>query len=274
MAHDAAPARVDAIAGEGAEVDPRRWLLRRRGANPAGGCGRERLDDRVGHGVAGLRADPASDHARLHADDGRSRRDQGSGIRDQGCSTQSSSRAASADCCAPSRAGAPFIWPQCKVIGVEPTSGGVPAGLGARRARRWPSTGPLTTTMAGFATAKCRRSAFVSLLPNVDAFMAIDDGWAHEAMRALAQPRGGDPAIAAGASGAAALGGLLALVPRRVDRRGAAPRLGLDRSSQGPRDRQRRRHRSRSVAHRSTATSDERRHACAQRRASHCCSSR
>jgi threonine dehydratase len=48
--------------------------------------------------------------------------------------------------------------------------------------------------------------AFESLLPNVDAFMSIDDEWAFEAMRAL-DANG----IMAGASGSAALGGLLAL---------------------------------------------------------------
>ena len=70
MAHDAAPARAAAIAGEGAEVirvdgsyDDAVRILQ-------DGRRRPWLDDRVRHGVAGLRAHPVSDHARLHADDG------------------------------------------------------------------------------------------------------------------------------------------------------------------------------------------------------------
>jgi diaminopropionate ammonia-lyase len=42
--------------------------------------------------------------------------------------------------------------------------------------------------------------------------MAIDDDWAHEAMRMFAKPSDGDAAIEAGSSGSATLGGLLALV--------------------------------------------------------------
>jgi diaminopropionate ammonia-lyase len=44
----------------------------------------------------------------------------------------------------------------------------------------------------------------------VAGYIAIDDDWAIRAMRRLARPEGGDPRITAGASGAAALGGLLA----------------------------------------------------------------
>jgi diaminopropionate ammonia-lyase len=67
--------------------------------------------------------------------------------------------------------------------------------------------------------------AFESLLPNVDAFMAIDDVWAIEAMRALTQS-----GIHAGASGAAALGGLLALC-RDESMTGVRQQLGLDASA-------------------------------------------
>ena len=41
--------------------------------------------------------------------------------------------------------------------------------------------------------------------------MSIDDVWSHEAMRRLGRPLERDPAILAGASGSAALGGLMAL---------------------------------------------------------------
>jgi diaminopropionate ammonia-lyase len=85
--------------------------------------------------------------------------------------------------------------------------------------------GALNTTLAGLRNREVSPMAFASLLPNVDAFMAIDDEWAFEAMRALNE--GG---IRAGASGAAALGGLLALC-RDQSMRGARAQLGLtDRS--------------------------------------------
>ena len=66
--------------------------------------------------------------------------------------------------------------------------------------------GELQTAMAGLRNREVSPLAFNALLPNVDAFLAIDDRWAFEAMRSL--NRAG---IKAGASGAAALGGLLAL---------------------------------------------------------------
>ena len=56
--------------------------------------------------------------------------------------------------------------------------------------------------------------------------MAIDDVWAHEAMRVLAHPAEGDARIAAGASGSAALGGLLALC-RDPSMAGVRQQLGL-----------------------------------------------
>ena len=71
--------------------------------------------------------------------------------------------------------------------------------------------GPLSTSMAGLRNREVSPLAFEAVLPIVDAYLAIDDQWAHDAMRRLARPAGNDPAIAAGASGAAALGGLLAV---------------------------------------------------------------
>jgi diaminopropionate ammonia-lyase len=64
--------------------------------------------------------------------------------------------------------------------------------------------------------------AFESLLPNVDAFMAIDDEWAFGAMRALSAK-----GIRAGASGSAALGGLIALCRDR-SMQDLRRNLGLD----------------------------------------------
>ncbi len=71
--------------------------------------------------------------------------------------------------------------------------------------------GPLSTSMAGLRNREVSPLAFEAVQPIVDAYVAIDDAWAHDAMRRFARPAGGDPAIAAGASGSAALGGLLAV---------------------------------------------------------------
>ncbi len=46
----------------------------------------------------------------------------------------------------------------------------------------------------------------------MDAFVAVEDGYAVEAMRLLAAGTGGDPKIVAGEAGAAGLAGLLALL--------------------------------------------------------------
>ena len=72
--------------------------------------------------------------------------------------------------------------------------------------------GPLETTLAGLRNREVSPLAFEAIRPIVDAYVAIDDTWAHDAMRRLGRPRGDDPMIAAGASGAAALGGLLAVL--------------------------------------------------------------
>ena len=97
-----------------------------------------------------------------------------------------------------------------RVIAVEPTSAAC-LQASARAGRPVAVTGALNTTMAGLRNREVSPPAFEALLPIVDAFMAIDDVWAHEAMRTFANPVEGDPAVAAGSSGSAALGGLLAL---------------------------------------------------------------
>jgi diaminopropionate ammonia-lyase len=119
--------------------------------------------------------------------------------------------------------------PHPRVVAVEPTSAAC-LQASARAGTPVAVTGPLTTTMAGLRNREVSPPAFLSLLPNVDAFMAIDDCWSNEAMRALGRPRGDDPAIAAGSSGAAAVGGLLALC-RDVSLSEARARLGLSSSS-------------------------------------------
>lgn len=114
-----------------------------------------------------------------------------------------------------------FHHPDTKVIGVEPTQAAC-LQASARAGRPVAVDGPLTTTMAGLRNREVSAPAFASLLPNVDAFMAIDDAWAFDAMRAL--HHGG---VRAGASGAAALGGLFAMC-RDESMVRARMRLGLN----------------------------------------------
>ena len=116
-----------------------------------------------------------------------------------------------------------------QVVSVEPTSAAC-LQASARAGRPVAVTGPLATTMAGLRNREVSPSAFDALLPNVDAFMAIDDVWSDAATRALGRPLGTDPKIAAGASGAAALGGLLALI-REQPLADARARLGLSAES-------------------------------------------
>jgi diaminopropionate ammonia-lyase len=113
-----------------------------------------------------------------------------------------------------------------RVIAVEPTSAAC-LQASARAGRPVAVTGPLTTTMAGLRNREVSPMAFEALLPNVDAFMSIDDVWAHEAMRTFGRPYEDDPVIEAGSSGSAALGGLLALC-REPSLSAARSQLGLN----------------------------------------------
>jgi diaminopropionate ammonia-lyase len=116
-----------------------------------------------------------------------------------------------------------------RVIAVEPTSAAC-LQASARAGRPVAVTGPLSTTMAGLRNREVSPPAFEALLPIVDAFMSIDDVWAHEAMRTFARPLDGDPAIQAGSSGSAALGGLLALC-KEPSLSAARGQLGLNEES-------------------------------------------
>lgn len=201
MAHDAAPARADAIAGEGAEV--------------------VRVEGSYDDAVRILQADAAVNDWAIVSDTawpgyeripflimlGYTRLmdevfEQGSGIGEPDAVFVQGGvgglLCAVASWCA-------FHRPHCKVISVEPTQAAC-LQASARAGRPVTVDGPLQTTLAGLRNREVSPLAFESLLPNVDAFMAIDDEWAFEAMRAL-DANG----IKAGASGSAALGGLLAL---------------------------------------------------------------
>jgi diaminopropionate ammonia-lyase len=199
MAHDVAQARVDAIAGEGATVvrvdgsydDAVRVLQQEAAANnwtiisDTAWPGYERIPFLIMLGYTRMLDEVQSVH--------------GSGVTHlfvQG--GVGGLLCAMASWCA-------FHHPEIKVIGVEPTDAAC-LQASARAGHPVAVEGPLNTTMAGLRNREVSPLAFESLLPNVDAFLAIDDQWTFDAMRALATA-----GVRAGASGGAALGGLLAL---------------------------------------------------------------
>jgi diaminopropionate ammonia-lyase len=71
--------------------------------------------------------------------------------------------------------------------------------------------GPFDTAMGGLRCGEMSPDVFPAIASLVDGFVAIEDEFAFDAMRQLARPAKDDPAIECGASGAASLGGLLAL---------------------------------------------------------------
>lgn len=98
---------------------------------------------------------------------------------------------------------------ETRVVAVEPASAAC-LQASARAGRPTPVPGPFTTMMGPLRCGEVSVLAFEAAFPLVAGYIAIDDDWAIRAMRRLARPEGGDPRITAGASGAAALGGLLA----------------------------------------------------------------
>jgi diaminopropionate ammonia-lyase len=98
-----------------------------------------------------------------------------------------------------------------RIVCVEPLSAACLLAS-AQAGRPTAVAGALTTTMAGLRNREVSPLAFNAARHLVDAYLGIDDAWSHEAMKHLATPRGGDSAINAGSSGAAALGGLLAVL--------------------------------------------------------------
>jgi diaminopropionate ammonia-lyase len=97
------------------------------------------------------------------------------------------------------------------VISVEPASAACLL-VSARAGRPTTVPGPFDTVMGGLRCGEVSRAGFAAVVGGVSAYVAIEDHWALDAMRLLATGTGGDPAVRAGASGAAALGGLLATV--------------------------------------------------------------
>jgi len=198
MAHDAAPARVDAIASEGAEV------IRVRGS----------YDDAVRR----LQADASASGATIVSDTSWTEYERIPRLIMLGYTRMADEIAAAEP--APD---AVFVqggvggllcgvasWfakhaPATRIVCVEPTSAAC-LQASARAGTPVAVTGELTTAMAGLRNREVSPLAFEAVRPIVSAFVAIDDEWTVEAMRALKAV-----GIAAGASGAAALGGLLAV---------------------------------------------------------------
>ena len=90
-----------------------------------------------------------------------------------------------------------------------------------------PASGDLGTVMACLAAAEVSPLAWRVLERGAFAFMALDDAGAVDAMRRVAAPVAGDPALVLGESGAAALGGLIAVAGDAE----ARAVLGLDEAS-------------------------------------------
>lgn len=100
------------------------------------------------------------------------------------------------------------------IICVEPTEADCLLES-ARQGRLAESRGSLQTIMAGLNCGTPSTLAWEVLRAAADLFLAVPDEFARQAMRRLGRPeadgRGADPRIVAGESGAAGLGGLLAL---------------------------------------------------------------
>lgn len=111
-----------------------------------------------------------------------------------------------------------------RLIAVEPTHAAC-LQASARAGSPVRVEGPLTTIMAGLRCGEVSPAAFPAA-PLVDAYVAVDDEWCRLAMRTLARPSEHDPALAVGTSGSAGVAALLALTSPDHGAPGRA--LGLD----------------------------------------------
>ncbi|HEX5441004.1 MAG TPA: diaminopropionate ammonia-lyase [Ktedonobacterales bacterium] len=93
-----------------------------------------------------------------------------------------------------------------KIVGVEPLAADAIL-RSARAGRMVEAPGPHTSIMAGLCCGVPSLVAWPIISRGVDVFVAIDDEWAREAMRALARA-----GVVSGETGAAGLAGLLALL--------------------------------------------------------------
>ncbi len=114
-----------------------------------------------------------------------------------------------------------------KLVCVEPTDAdcfveSIKNGLGEPLQTK----GSQNSIMAGLNCGTPSLLAWPIMRDGMDLFMSITDDYAKEAMVCLGKPRGNDPRIVSGESGAAGLGGLLALM-KRPDMREAKRKLEL-----------------------------------------------
>ena len=86
------------------------------------------------------------------------------------------------------------------------------------------------TLLAGLNCGFPSQLAWKILKQGADAFLSVPDTACIEAMKRLYYPSGDDPQIISGESGAAGLGGLMALLSED-DLRNAKKRIGLNRNS-------------------------------------------
>jgi diaminopropionate ammonia-lyase len=244
MAHDAAPARVDAIAGEAAKVikvggsydDAVRVMEADAKANgwtiisDTAWPGYERIPRLIMLGYTHMLDEIREQGSGPSTSSGPPRAESRGGSRDPEFDAIFVQGGVGGLLCAVASWCA-FHRPEKppRVIAVEPTSAAC-LQASARAGQPVAVIGSLTTTMAGLRNREVSAPAFKALLPIVDAFMAIDDVWAHAAMRQFAHPLQGDPVINAGSSGSAALGGLMALC-NEPSLEGARRQLGLNRDS-------------------------------------------
>ena len=113
-----------------------------------------------------------------------------------------------------------------KLVIVEPTAADC-LFQSAKAGRAVAVTGSLDTVMAGLACGEVSPAAWEILDAGANAYVAIDDSFALDAMRTLTNPAPPDPAIVAGETGGSGLAALLALHEREEIR----SVLGLDASS-------------------------------------------
>lgn len=109
----------------------------------------------------------------------------------------------------------PELANQPKIVGVEPLAADAIL-QSARAGRMVEAPGPHTSIMAGLCCGVPSLVAWPIISRGVDVFVAIDDEWTREAMRALARA-----GVVSGETGAAGLAGLLAMLsgPEREQRR-------------------------------------------------------
>lgn len=119
--------------------------------------------------------------------------------------------------------------PAAQVVCVEPLTAAC-LQMSARAGKPTTLAGPFDTAMGGLRCGEVSRAGFETVHSIVRAYVAIEDRWAFEAMRQLASGGEGDPRVEAGASGAAALGGVMAVF-RDPALSGVRERLGLGRGS-------------------------------------------